>query len=200
LHLHPNCHGKTFHFLQKIILKISYSISLNFQNCYVRFWAEVIYIALIAGRRNLYFRNSPIFLRFEGFRFKMDNRIPTAYKVNQGTGYRGGTGMREVQFNSVGFQDVNVVDRPVTQQGISGIKTASQGPGRVIYDKSYYISQVRQKNNELRVEIGNFNRELDTINRDNSTYITLEKKYDDLIKEVRNLEGQLADYNLALDK
>ena len=31
-------------------------------------------------------------------------------------------------------------------------------------------------------------------------YLTLEKKYDDLIKEVRNLEGQLADYNLALDK
>lgn len=26
------------------------------------------------------------------------------------------------------------------------------------------------------------------------------KRYDELTKEVRNLEGQLADYNLALDK
>lgn len=28
----------------------------------------------------------------------------------------------------------------------------------------------------------------------------MEKRYDELTKEVRNLEGQLADYNLALDK
>ena len=48
--------------------------------------------------------------------------------------------MQNVQFNSVGYQDVNVVDRPITQGGISGIKTANTGPGRVVYDKTYYIS------------------------------------------------------------
>lgn len=129
-----------------------------------------------------------------------DQRIPTAYRVNQGTGYRGNTGMRDVAFNSVGYQDVNVMDRPVTQQGISGIKTAIGGPGRVVYDKTYYISQIRQKNAEIRNEVAKFIEEIDQTNRDNGMYLTLEKKYDDLIKEVRNLEGQLADYNLALDK
>ena len=31
-------------------------------------------------------------------------------------------------------------------------------------------------------------------------YATLERKYESYIKEVRGLEGQLADYNLAMDK
>ncbi len=31
-------------------------------------------------------------------------------------------------------------------------------------------------------------------------FSSLEKRYDQLIKQVRNLEGDLADYNLALDK
>jgi len=30
--------------------------------------------------------------------------------------------------------------------------------------------------------------------------VVLEKQYDDLINEVRRLEGELADYNLAQDK
>ena len=42
--------------------------------------------------------------------------------------------------------------------------------------------------------------EVDTINKDNQTYITLERKYETLIKDVRKFEGELADYNLALDK
>jgi len=38
------------------------------------------------------------------------------------------------------------------------------------------------------------------MNKDNSTYLTLERKYETLIKDVRKFEGELADYNLALDK
>jgi hypothetical protein len=41
---------------------------------------------------------------------------------------------------------------------------------------------------------------VEDINRDNSTYLTLERKYEALIKDVRKFEGELADYNLALDK
>jgi intraflagellar transport protein 74 len=42
--------------------------------------------------------------------------------------------------------------------------------------------------------------EVEEINRDNQTYLTLERKYEALIKDVRRYEGELADYNLALDK
>ena len=42
--------------------------------------------------------------------------------------------------------------------------------------------------------------EVEDINKDNTTYLTLERKYEALIKDVRKYEGELADYNLALDK
>lgn len=49
-------------------------------------------------------------------------------------------------------------------------------------------------------EINKMKQEVEEINKDNSTYLTLEKKYETLIKDVRKYEGELADYNLALDK
>jgi hypothetical protein len=36
--------------------------------------------------------------------------------------------------------------------------------------------------------------------KDTSAYATLEKQYEEVIREVRDLEGTLADYNLATDK
>lgn len=42
--------------------------------------------------------------------------------------------------------------------------------------------------------------EVENINKDNQTYLNLERKYETLIKDVRKFEGELADYNLALDK
>lgn len=41
-----------------------------------------------------------------------------------------------------------VADRPVTQQGMAGLKTAS-GVGRQVADKTYYLAQLRQKRFEL---------------------------------------------------
>ena len=38
------------------------------------------------------------------------------------------------------------------------------------------------------------------INKNNAQYQVLEKQYDELINEVRRLEGDLADKNLAQDK
>ncbi len=38
---------------------------------------------------------------------------------------------------------IKVVDRPVTQQGLSGIKTGSKGPNRQVQDRSYYIGLLR---------------------------------------------------------
>jgi len=43
-------------------------------------------------------------------------------------------------------------------------------------------------------------KEVDIITKDNTLYLQLEKRQDELLKEVRNLEGTLADYNLTFDK
>lgn len=41
-----------------------------------------------------------------------------------------------------------VADRPITQQGMAGPKTAS-GSGRQVADKTFYLAQLRQKRSEL---------------------------------------------------
>ena len=78
--------------------------------------------------------------------------------------------------------------------------TQAKGPGRQIYDRSYYMNLLKQKNNEVMNEINKLKTEVEEINKDNTTYLTLERKYETLIKDVRKFEGELADYNLALDK
>jgi hypothetical protein len=94
------------------------------------------------------------------------------------------------------------VERPITNHGVGvgGVKTGAAGPGRQIYDRNYYNNLMKQKNAEIMNEINKMKTEVDEINKDNSTYLTLEKKYETLIKDVRKYEGELADYNLALDK
>lgn len=101
----------------------------------------------------------------------------------------------------MGFQtDVNIPERLVTQHGISGMKTGTKGPERRIYDRTYYLNLIKQKNVDLQSEISKLKDEVETIKKDNQLYVSLERQFDDLIKEVRQLEGELADYNLALDK
>ena len=103
--------------------------------------------------------------------------------------------------SGVGFQtDVRIPERLVTQHGITGIKVGTQGPQRQIYDQTYYLNILKQKNVDLQNEITKLNEEVETIKKDNQLYVSLERQFDDLIKEVRQLEGELADYNLALDK
>jgi intraflagellar transport protein 74 len=96
--------------------------------------------------------------------------------------------------------DVKVTERPVTQQGVMGMTTGKFGPGRQIYDKSYYMLNLRTKLSEIQNELQKFKTEIDNIQNENNLYSKYEKRYDELIKSVRNLEGDLADYNLALDK
>lgn len=119
-----------------------------------------------------------------------------------GTGMRQPTAMRkEISTEGVGYNtSVNIVNRPVTNHGISGLTTAGQGPKRKVYDKSYYLNLLKSKNTEISSEIHKFKKEIEVINKDNQSYLTLERKYDILINEVRQLEGELADYNLAQDK
>lgn len=96
--------------------------------------------------------------------------------------------------------EVKVADRPLTQMGVKGMKTGASGPGRQIYDKTYYMSQLRQRIDELKGALQAFNKEITEISNDNQLYSSYEKRYDTLIKTVRTYEGDLADYNLALDK
>jgi len=96
--------------------------------------------------------------------------------------------------------EVQVSGRPMTTQGVAGMKTGSLGPKRQIYDKTYYMLELRKRSQELVDEVSALNKEINDIQQDNQLYLNLEKRYDGLVKTVRSLEGDLADHNLATDK
>jgi intraflagellar transport protein 74 len=119
------------------------------------------------------------------------------------TAARLSTAQRRENRTGVGMQNtVTVQGRPVTGQGMSGVQTraGTAGPRRSIQDSSYYVGLLTAKNTELQTEIRKMQNEIDTHEKDGNLYKRLEKKYETLIDEVRDLEGTLADYNLAKDK
>ena len=118
-----------------------------------------------------------------------------------GTAARGGTAYNGGLPVNLGTQAApSLTNRPVTQQGLAGIKTAPQGSKRQVYDRSYYLNALRQKNIELASEIAMFKKRIDEISKEAGIYSQLEKTSQDLNKQVLSMEGTLADYNLAADK
>ncbi|NXG62353.1 IFT74 protein, partial [Hemiprocne comata] len=94
---------------------------------------------------------------------------------------------------------IKVADHPVTQQGLSGMKTAMKGPQRQIMDKTYYLGLLRTKTNELRTEINKLQEEVETFKQEKSVYLSYEKRAEALADEIKELRGQVADYNTVVD-
>ncbi|CAN9506239.1 unnamed protein product [Ophioblennius macclurei] len=95
---------------------------------------------------------------------------------------------------------IKVTERPVTQQGLSGMKTGMKGPQRQILDKSYYLGLLRSKITELSTETSKLLKEMDSYNQENSVFLSYEKRAGGLAAEIKELQGQLADYNMLVDK
>ncbi|XP_060065256.1 intraflagellar transport protein 74 homolog [Ylistrum balloti] len=127
------------------------------------------------------------------------SRLTTA--MNPGTarpGTRGGSLGGGVALNA----QVKVVDRPMTQQGLGGMKTGikGSGPQRQVQDRTYFLGLIRSKINELNAENARLNKEIDSTQDENSTYLTYEKRAEQLATEIRDLQGELGDYNTLVDK
>uniref|UniRef100_A0A3Q1FJW7 Intraflagellar transport 74 n=1 Tax=Acanthochromis polyacanthus TaxID=80966 RepID=A0A3Q1FJW7_9TELE len=130
---------------------------------------------------------------------------PTAIRVATGMvpGTSGHPGMRggiSITTPGVLSAQIRVTDRPVTQQGLSGMKTGMKGPQRQILDKSYYLGLLRSKINELTTETSKLHKEIDNYHQENSVYLSYEKRAEGLAAEIKDLQGQLADYNMLVDK
>ncbi|XP_038625810.1 intraflagellar transport protein 74 homolog [Tachyglossus aculeatus] len=95
---------------------------------------------------------------------------------------------------------IKVVDRPVTQQGLRGMKTTVKGPQRQILDKSYYLGVLRMKISEFIAEINKLQKEIEVFNQENAVYSSYEKRAEILACEIKEFQGQLADYNVLVDK
>lgn len=80
------------------------------------------------------------------------------------------------------------------------MRTQAQGPGRLVQDSSYYVGILSKKIRDVTSETQRLRSEIEQQSKDNAQYSTFERKYESLLKTKETLEGQLADYNLALDK
>ncbi|XP_021237280.1 intraflagellar transport protein 74 homolog isoform X2 [Numida meleagris] len=94
---------------------------------------------------------------------------------------------------------IKVADRPVTQQGLSGMKTGMKGPQRQIMDKTYYLGLLRSKTGELTSEINKLQEEVKMYKQEKSAYLSYEKRAEALAGEIKEWQGQLEDYNMVVD-
>jgi len=128
--------------------------------------------------------------------------LRTAARPN--TGFRRldtANGQKPIGSRTVGLDThVQIEHRPITQHGMMGMKTASAGPMRKIADRNYYEKELKGKLIEIVNEIDSMKEQMATAESDKVEMAKLEKSRNALMNEVREYEGKLADYNLALDK
>ncbi|KAK2574968.1 hypothetical protein KPH14_008731 [Odynerus spinipes] len=127
----------------------------------------------------------------------MSNRIPTA--MSSATGLtRLNTGL-----SISGQMNVNTLERPITQHGIAGIRpgtTRGLSMTRQVQDKRYYEGLLQLKMRELSQEIATIMRDIDMQNKERATILHYDKRAKDLAAELTTLQGELADYNIVVDK
>ena len=133
-----------------------------------------------------------------GMRPGSGRRPPATSRLRTGVAPTG-PGMQAAQGLTLNAS-INVSDRPVTGQGVMGMKTQGQGQGRLVQDPAYFVGILRKRINDISSETKRLRDELDQQDRDAAQMIQLEKRYESSLKSKEALEGQLADYNLALDK
>jgi hypothetical protein len=73
--------------------------------------------------------------------------------------------------------NIKVVERPVTHQGVPGMKNTAQAHTRQIYDRGYYITALNKKNKEIMIETNKFRKDIEDLNRDNQLFLQLEKRF-----------------------
>ncbi|KAL6437950.1 hypothetical protein ACFW04_004330 [Cataglyphis niger] len=129
----------------------------------------------------------------------LSNRAPTAGISRIGSGMsRSGTGLATAkQLN------VSMLDRPITQHGIAGMRpgtTRGLPMTRQIQDKRYYEGLLQLKIRELTQEIGKIMKDIEIQNKEKATFLHYDKRAKSLAAELTNLQAELADYNLVVDK
>jgi len=87
-----------------------------------------------------------------------------------------GTGANSQGVGMVTNVEINA--RPVTQQGMSGMKTAGQGPGRQVADKSFFLNTLRVKIQEISTEMNKLQGEIDQKQREGNEYAHLQRRFE----------------------
>ena len=128
--------------------------------------------------------------------------------MRPGTGARAALGSRQgtarqgpINMSGAGqMANMNISDRPVTQQGLSGMRTAGMGPSQQIQDNSYYLQLLRAKTAEISREIGVLRGTIEQGQKDNQAYGQLERKYEALTSTLEGpVQGMRRTHQLQRD-
>lgn len=74
-----------------------------------------------------------------------------------------------------------------------------KGPQRQIMDKTYYLGLLRSKTSELTAQINKLQEEVEMHKQEKSVCLSYEKRAEALAGEIKEFQGQLADYNMVVD-
>uniref|UniRef100_A0AC35TJN5 Intraflagellar transport protein 74 homolog n=1 Tax=Rhabditophanes sp. KR3021 TaxID=114890 RepID=A0AC35TJN5_9BILA len=95
-------------------------------------------------------------------------------------------------------------NRPVTKQGLSNpVPQSRMGTGmrnRLIMDKTYFKGLLRNKINLVEAEVEALRIKLEKGERDSQQLFIFEQQAEQLAKEIENLQKELQDYNIVMDK
>ena len=80
---------------------------------------------------------------------------------------------------------VNVVDRPITQQGLSGLRPGTRGPQmRQVQDKRYFEGLLQMKIRELSQEIECLSKDIEKQSREQATFLVYDKRVKEMAAEL----------------
>lgn len=74
------------------------------------------------------------------------------------------------------------------------------GQGRVVMDHSFFLGAIRTKCSELASEVSRLQVELVRLQKDEASFTQYETKATAMAKEIKGLQGELADINMMQDK
>ena len=82
----------------------------------------------------------------------------------------------------------------------SNIQTSSGMPtGRLVQDSNYFLGLLRTKHIAIQNEIHKINANIASANTNQTHCMQLENTFQQLLQQVKDLEGLLTDYNVAMD-
>ena len=101
--------------------------------------------------------------------------------------------------------EVKDFKRPVTAAGgLANVNTKSNSKtsfqNRQIQDATYYLGLLNSKEREITAEIHKIKQDIESLSQSNDSRRKLEKVHEELVHEVRELQGLLADHNVAKEK
>ncbi|KAF6202049.1 hypothetical protein GE061_004446 [Apolygus lucorum] len=93
-------------------------------------------------------------------------------------------------------------ERLVSQQGLNLARTGTsmKQSTRLVRDKRYFLGALQLKMSDLAQELSNIRRGIDQNTKEQASFTVYDKRVKQMASELTEMQGLLADHNMAIDK